>query len=97
MDWNSPRVSSLIERALVEDHVLADATTQFTVDPRLVSQAEIVAKQACVLAGVGAIPRVFDIYSSLRLKAGRSQPLAPVVVTSRAEIFDGVRLQPGQT
>ena|SRR6185437_4694184 len=97
MDWNAPRINSLIERALIEDHVLGDTTTQYTVDARQVSQAEIIAKQACVLSGLGAIPRVFDIYTSLRLKAGRSEPLPPVVVTSRAEIFDGVRLQPGQT
>lgn len=97
MDWNAPRINSLIERALIEDHVLSDTTTQFTTDPRQVSQAEIIAKQECVLSGLGAIPRVFDIYASLRLKAGRSDPMPPVVVTSRAEIFDGVRLQRGQT
>jgi len=97
MDWNSPRISSLIERALHEDHALADATTLLTVAADQMGQAEIVAKQECVLAGLGLVPRVFELYASLALKAGQAQRLPPVVVTSRAEIFDGVRLRPGQT
>jgi len=40
---------------------------------------------------------VFELYASLALKAGQAQRLPAVVVTSRAEIFDGVRLRPGQT
>ncbi len=97
MDWNSPRVSSLIERALLEDHVLADATTRLTVEPGQMAQAEVVAKQECVLAGLGAVARVFELYAALALKAGGERRLPAVVVTHHPEIFDGVRLKPGQT
>ncbi|HXE31332.1 MAG TPA: carboxylating nicotinate-nucleotide diphosphorylase [Terriglobales bacterium] len=97
MDWNSPRVTSLIERALNEDHALADATTLQTVAATQMAQAEIVAKQECVLAGLGLVPRVFELFLSLGLKAGQAEQQPPVVVTSHPEIFDGVRLRPGQT
>jgi nicotinate-nucleotide pyrophosphorylase (carboxylating) len=97
MDWHSPRISSLLERALHEDRALADATTLLTVPVDQMAQGEIVAKQECILAGLGLVSRVFELYASLALKAGGAPLLPPVVVTSRAEIFDGVRLKPGQT
>ncbi len=91
MDWNSRRITNLIENALREDHTTADATTQLTIDAQQPAQAEILAKQDCVLAGLGLVPRVFEIFSQL------SPGLPPVVVTSQREVFDGVRLRPGQT
>ncbi|HXR98718.1 MAG TPA: carboxylating nicotinate-nucleotide diphosphorylase [Terriglobales bacterium] len=97
MDWNSPRISSLIERALNEDHALADATTLLTVGVEQLAQAEILAKQDCVLSGLGLVPRVFELYASMSLKAGHRERLPAVVVTSHPEVFDGVRLRAGQT
>jgi nicotinate-nucleotide pyrophosphorylase (carboxylating) len=49
-------------------------------------------KQECVLAGVGAIARILDLYAQLD-RSVRSHP----EVTSHPEIFDGVRLRKGQT
>lgn len=97
MDWTSPRATSLIERALREDHALADATTLLTIDADQMAQAEILAKQECVLAGLGLAPRVFQIFAGLALKTGSSERMPPVVVTSHPEVFDGVRLHTGQT
>jgi nicotinate-nucleotide pyrophosphorylase (carboxylating) len=97
MDWNSPRVSSLVERALLEDHVLADATTRLTIESGQMAQAEVIAKQDCVLAGLGAVARVYELYAALALKAGGERRLPAVVVTHHPEIFDGVRLRAGQT
>lgn len=96
MDWNSPRLTTAIERALREDHALADATTLLTIDAGEMAQAEVIAKQECVLAGQGLIPRVLEIYASLARHENHA-PEPPAVVTNRPEIFDGVRLKPGQT
>src|SRR5690348_472482 len=93
MDWNAPRVTALLEHALKEDHALADTTTRLVVAEDQMAQAELVAKQACVLSGLPLVARVLDIFAEL---GGRR--LAPaMVVTSHPEIFDGVRLRPGQT
>lgn len=97
MDWNSHRITSILERALTEDHALADTTTRVTVAPDQMAQAEIVARQECVIAGLGLVPRVFEMYASLALKAGQMARLPPVITTSQREIFDGVRVASGQT
>ncbi len=97
MDWTSPRATSLIERALREDYALADATTLLTIDADQMAQAEIRAKQDCILAGLGLIPRVFQIFAGMALKTGSAERMPPVVVTSHPEVFDGVRLHTGQT
>jgi nicotinate-nucleotide pyrophosphorylase (carboxylating) len=95
MDFGAPRIISLLERALQEDHALADTTTRLTVEESQLGQAEIIAKQECVLAGQGLVPKVFETFARLAGAGAARQP--PVVVTHRAEIFDGVKLQPGQT
>ncbi len=97
MDWHAPRVSALLERALLEDHALADTTTLVTVPPAQMGQAEIIAKQECVLAGLALVPRVFECFTAMAQKAEPRAALPPVTVTSHPEIFDGVRLRPGQT
>ncbi|MGH9418074.1 MAG: carboxylating nicotinate-nucleotide diphosphorylase [Terriglobales bacterium] len=96
MDWNTPSITHLLERALEEDHALADATTRLTVPAELTAQAEVYAQQPCVLAGLGLAARVFAVYAALARQAG-TPARPPVVATHRAEIFDGVRLQPGDT
>lgn len=99
MDWHSTRISSFLERTLAEDHAWADATTQLTVEPAQRGQAEIIAKQDCVLAGLGLVPRIFEVYVAQALRHGTagSNLWTPIVVTSRSEVFDGVRLKAGQT
>jgi nicotinate-nucleotide pyrophosphorylase (carboxylating) len=91
MDWKSKRVTALLEQALREDKATKDATTALTVDPALRASGTIVANQECVLAGVGCIPRFLEIFAEYD-----TQPSGRFEVISHPEIFDGVRLRPGQ-
>jgi nicotinate-nucleotide pyrophosphorylase (carboxylating) len=91
MDWKSKRVTALLEQALREDKATKDATTAITIDPTLRASGTIIAKQECVLAGVGCIPRFLEIFAQYDTRqSGRFE------VISHPEIFDGVRLRPGQ-
>jgi nicotinate-nucleotide pyrophosphorylase (carboxylating) len=91
MDWKSKRVTALLEQALREDKATKDATTAITINPMLRASGTIIAKQDCVLAGVGCIPRFLDIFAQYDThQSGRFE------VISHPEIFDGVRLRPGQ-
>ena len=91
MDWKTTRVSTILEQALVEDHVTHDATTELTLDPKLSASAAIVAKQDCVLAGSEAIPRVLEIFRKLDKDSRRH-----FEVVHHTEMFDGVRVREGQ-
>jgi len=91
MDWKSRRVEALLEQALTEDKATSDATTALTVDPGLRATATVLAKQECVLAGVGCIPRFLAIFA--RLDKGNA---ARFEIVSHPEIFDGVRVRKGQ-
>lgn len=97
MDWHSPRIHSLLERALAEDHALADATTLLTVAAEAEAQAEVIVKQECVVAGLGLIPQVFAVFAAMQAKAGASGPQRAVVFSHHPEVFDGVRVHAGQT
>lgn len=91
MDWKSRKIEAILEQALVEDKATSDVTTAITVDPRLRASATILAKQDCVVSGLGCIPRFLDIYARLDKKvAGRFE------VISHPEMFDGVRAKKGQ-
>jgi nicotinate-nucleotide pyrophosphorylase (carboxylating) len=91
MDWKSKRVTALLEQALREDKATKDATTAITIDPKLRASGTIIAKQECILAGVGCIPRFLEIFAQYDpLPSGRFE------VISHPEIFDGVRLRAGQ-
>jgi nicotinate-nucleotide pyrophosphorylase (carboxylating) len=92
VDWTSRRVTAVLENALQEDRATSDATTYACIDPNLRAAATIVAKQDCVLAGVGCIARVLDVFATLDGTV-TSHPN----VTCNAEVFDGVRLRKGQS
>ena len=91
MEWKNRRIEAILEQALVEDKATQDITTALTVDPGLRASATIVAKEDCVLSGLGCIPRFLDIFARLDNRAG-----ARFEVISHPEIFDGVRLHKGQ-
>lgn len=91
MDWHSRRISSILENALLEDKATSDATSRACIDAQQRATATILAKQECVLAGVGAVARILEIYEQLdREVIGHPE------VISHGEIFDGVRLRKGQ-
>ncbi len=92
MDWNSRRITAILENALREDSATRDATTYACIDPHQAATATVIAKQECVLAGLGVVARIFDVFAVLD-GAVTSYP----DVTSHPEIFDGVRLHQGQS
>jgi nicotinate-nucleotide pyrophosphorylase (carboxylating) len=91
MDWNSRRISAIIENALNEDRATRDATSYACVDPSQRATATIIAKQECILAGLGCVPRIFDVYAALD-----GAVTAHYEVTSHPSMFDGVRVNSGQ-
>jgi nicotinate-nucleotide pyrophosphorylase (carboxylating) len=94
MDWKNRRIDALLEQALVEDKAASDTTTNLTIDPELRARATILARQEMVVAGLGCIPRFFDIFSHLDKRASAQTRYE---VVSHPEIFDGVRVHNGQS
>ena len=92
MDWHSRRITAILENALREDSTNRDATTFACIDAQQRATATVNTKQECVLAGLGAIARIFQVYATLD-----GSVVAHPEVTSHPEIFDGVRLHRGQT
>jgi nicotinate-nucleotide pyrophosphorylase (carboxylating) len=92
MDFNSRRITAIIENALVEDRATRDATSYACIDAGLSASATILAKQDCILSGVGVIARILDVYAALD-----GAVTAHYEVTTHPEIFDGVRLRTGQS
>ncbi len=90
MDWKSRRITALLEAALLEDKAAQDITTALTIDPALRATATIVAKQACVVAGIGCVSAFLTLFNKL---AGRTSRFE---VVSHPEIFDGVHVKKGQ-
>ena len=91
MDWKSKRVEALLEQALTEDKATSDTTTALTIDPGLRATATLLAKQECVLSGIGCIPRFLALFA--KLDKGHE---ARFEIVSHPEIFDGVRVRKGQ-
>ena len=91
MDWNSRRITAILENALNEDRATRDATSYACIDPNQRASATIVAKQECVLAGLGCIPCILSVYTALD-----GAVTAHYEVTSHPSIFDGVRVKAGQ-
>src|SRR2546428_3343589 len=92
MDWNSRRITAILENALLEDRATSDATSYACIDPNQRAVATIPAKQDCILAGIGCVARILDVYAALD-----GAVTAHYEVTTHPEIFDGVRLHKGQS
>jgi nicotinate-nucleotide pyrophosphorylase (carboxylating) len=92
MDWNSRRLTGILENALVEDRATSDATSYACIDPNQRAAATIIAKQDCILAGIGSVSRILDVYAALD-----GAVTSHYEVTTHPEIFDGVRLHTGQS
>src|SRR6201987_1324860 len=92
MDWNSRRLTAILENARLEDRAPPDATSYACIDPNQRAAATIIAKQDCILSGIGSIARILDVYAALD-----GAVTAHYEVTSHPEIFDGVRLHKGQS
>ena len=92
MDWNSRRLTAILENALLEDKATRDATSYACIDANQRAAATIIAKQECILAGIGVVARILDVYAALD-----GAVTAHYEVTTHPEIFDGVRLRPGQS
>jgi nicotinate-nucleotide pyrophosphorylase (carboxylating) len=92
MDWNSRRITAVIENALLEDRATRDATSYACIDPNQRAAATILAKQDCILAGIGCVSRILDVYAALD-----GAVTSHYEVTTHPEIFDGIRLHKGQS
>jgi nicotinate-nucleotide pyrophosphorylase (carboxylating) len=92
MDWNGRRITGMVENALLEDRATSDATSYACIDPGQRASGTIIAKQECILAGLGCVPRILDVYALLD-----GAVTSHYEVTSHPEIFDGVRLHERQT
>jgi nicotinate-nucleotide pyrophosphorylase (carboxylating) len=92
MDWNSRRITAVIENALLEDRATRDATSYACIDPNQRASATILAKQDCILAGIGSVSRILDVYAALD-----GAVTSHYEVTTHPEIFDGIRLHNGQS
>ena len=92
MDWKSKRVGAILEAALAEDRVANDITTALTIPSNLRASGTVIAKQACVVSGLGCIPVFLNIFAKMS-----SAPVGRFEVVSHPEIFDGVKVKKGQT
>ncbi len=92
MDWKSKRVGAILEAALAEDKVANDITTALTIPSNLRASGTIIAKQACVVSGLGCIPVFLEIFTKMS-----PTPVGRFEVVSHPEIFDGVKVKKGQT
>jgi nicotinate-nucleotide pyrophosphorylase (carboxylating) len=91
MDWKSRRMEATLEQALLEDRATSDVTSAITVEPDLRASGTVLARQDCVICGLGCIPRFLEILSKLDKKStGRFE------VINHPEMFDGVRVKNGQ-
>src|SRR5260370_4196197 len=92
MDWKSKRVGAILEVALAEDKVANDITTALIIPPNLRASGTIIAKQACVVSGLGCIPVFLEIFAKMS-----TAPVGRFEVVSHPEIFDGVKMRKGHT
>jgi nicotinate-nucleotide pyrophosphorylase (carboxylating) len=90
MDWNSRRLTAIIENALLEDRATRDATSYSCIEPQQRASATVLAKQDCVLAGIGCVARILDVYAILD-----GAVVSHYGISSHPSVFDGVRLHTG--
>src|SRR6201996_6873554 len=91
MDWKSRRVEATLEQALLEDRATNDITSAISIEPGLRASGTVLARQDCVICGLGCIPRFLEIFLRLDKKSsGRFE------VINHPEMFDGVRVKKGQ-
>src|SRR3982074_2260429 len=91
MDWNSRRITAILENALNEDRATSDATSYACIDPNQRASATILARQECILAGLGCVSRILDVYAALD-----GAVTSHYEVTRHPSIFDGIRVNRGQ-
>ncbi len=91
MDWNNRRITAILQNALTEDNATRDETTSACIDAQQQAVATVLAKQELVLAGLGAIERIMEIFAELQ-----GGITAKADVTSNQEMFDGARVQKGE-
>ena len=92
MDWNSRRITAIIENALNEDRATHDSTSYACIEPNQRASATILAKEDCILSGIGCVSRILDVYAMLD-----GAVTSHYEVTTHPEIFDGIRLHKGQS
>ena len=92
MDCHSRRITAILENALTEDNATRDATTAACIEPGQKAEGTIRAKQECILAGVGAIARIFEVFAQLESAVGME---SRANISVNPEVFDGVRLKAG--
>lgn len=92
MDWNSRRITAIIENALNEDRATHDSTSYACIEANQRAAATILAKEDCILAGIGCVSRILDVYAMLD-----GAVTSHYEVTTHPEIFDGIRLHKGQS
>jgi nicotinate-nucleotide pyrophosphorylase (carboxylating) len=91
MDWKSKRLEAILEQALLEDKATNDVTTSVTLAPGLRASGTVIAKQDCVICGLGSIARFLDIFARLDKRS-----TSRFEVVNHPEMFDGVRVKKGQ-
>ncbi len=102
IDWASPGISRVLENALQEDRATRDATTLACIGADQLATATILAKEECVLAGIGVVARIFEVFACLERGLSPADAAASgagcsgAEVTTPAEIADGVSLRKGQ-
>jgi nicotinate-nucleotide pyrophosphorylase (carboxylating) len=92
MDWNSRRITAIIENALNEDRATHDSTSYACIEANQRASATILAKEDCILSGIGCVSRILDVYAALD-----GAVTSHYEVTTHPEIFDGIRLHKGQS
>jgi len=92
MEWNTRRTTAIIQNALLEDRATRDATSYACIGANQLASANLLIKQECILSGIGLINRILDVYAALD-----GAVISHYEVISHPEVFDGVRMHPGQT
>ena len=92
MDWNSRRITAIVENALNEDRATSDATSYACIDPnQRVASATLLPTKSAFWRGWGACLGFLDVYAELD-----GAVTSHYEVTSHPSIFDGIRMKAGQ-